>query len=279
MSGHAAWFVACLVACAAPRQEAPVTAPAAAGTAKVEGDRPAPHASADALLEALEGATRNLRDFRAAVVYDRLDAITEDRERRLGRIVLEQDGSDPARRRFAIAFDQFIDSAGHASPQVQRFAFADGWLVEFDDARRQSIERQLSEPGARSDPLKLGEGPMPLPVGQRAEEVRRRYAVSLAPAPDAALLRRLEGVQGLVLVPKPGTGQDEDFEEVRIWYDLRTLAPVGVVARLKGGDVKTVLLRDVVVNGGLDESARAALSIMVPADWRRDVRPLRTVAP
>jgi hypothetical protein len=279
MSGHAAWCLACLMACAVPRQEAPVAAPAAAEVATAADGPPKPYASAEALLEALEGSTRNLRDFQATVVYDRLDAITEDRERRIGRIVLEQDSSDPPRRRFAIAFEQFIDAAGHASPQPQRFAFADGWLVEFDDARKQSIERQLSEPGARSDPLRLGEGPMPLPVGQRAEEVRRRYTVSPAPAPDAALLKRLEGVQGLVLVPKPGTGQDEDFEEVRIWYDLRTLAPVGVVARLKGGDVKTVLLREVVVNGGLDESARASLSISVPADWRRDVRPLRVTVP
>ena len=269
-----------LLGCAAAQQDA-VAKPAqgASPSAAEASEARKPFDSADELLDALERATDGLRDFRATVIYDRTDAITGDRERRTGRIALEQPTGDGTRRRFGIAFDQFIDAAGHASPQVQRFAFGDGWLVEFDDARRQCIERQLVPDGARLDPLRLGEGPMPLPVGQRSEDVRRRFTVSLAPAPDAPLLKRLEGVQGLVLVPKPGSGVDEDFKEVRVWYDLRTFAPVGVVATLKGGDVKTVLLREVRVNAGLDDAARAMLDRKAPESWQRDVRPYRKSAP
>ena len=269
-----------IAGCAAAQQseptgpEAPTTQPAQAAA---EGRKP--FETSDQLLDALERATDGLRDFRAAVIYDRTDAITGDRERRTGRIALEQPPGDGTRRRFGIAFDQFIDAAGHASPQVQRFAFGDGWLVEFDDARRQCIERQLVPEGARLDPLRLGEGPMPLPVGQRSEDVRRRFTVSLAAAPDAPLLKRLEGVQGLVLVPKPGSGVDEDFEQVRVWYDLRNFAPVGVVATMKGGDVKTVLLRDVRVNAGLDDASRAMLDRKAPEGWQRDVRSFRKSAP
>ena len=105
--------------------------------------------------------------------------------------------------------------------------------------------------------------------------MRRRFTVSLAPAPDAPLLKRLEGVQGLLLVPRKGSGVDEDVEEVRVWYDLRTFAPVGVVAKLKGGDTKTVLLRDVAVNAGLDEATTKLLQTKVPEGWQRDVRPWR----
>lgn len=258
-----------MVGCAVAQSPTPPPAAPAAATTTA----PRPFDTSDQLLDALQRATEGLRDFRAGVIYDRLDAISEDRERRTGRIVLQQD-ADGARR-FAIAFDQFIDAAGHASPQAQRFAFADGWLVEFDDARRQSIERQLVAEGSTLDPLRLGEGPLPLPVGQKADDVRRRFSVSLAPAPEAPLLKRLEGVQGLVLVPRKGSGVDEDFEEVRVWYDLRTFAPVGVVAKLKGGDTKTVLLREVVVNAGLDAAAAQLLQIRVPEGWKRDVRPWR----
>lgn len=252
---------------------------AAAQTAPAADPTPPVHATADALLDALETSTRGLRDFQAQVIYERLDAITEDRERRTGRIVLAQDDAEPPRRRFAIVFEQYIDAAGHASPQSQRYAFADGWLVEFDDDRRQAIERQLAQTGKSLDPLRLGEGPFPLPVGQRAEDVRKRFTVTLAPPPDAPLLKRLEGVQGLVLVPRPGGGADEEFEEVRIWYELRTFAPVGVQARMKGGDLKTVLLREVRVNSGLDEAATATLRTTVPEGWTRDRRPLRSAEP
>jgi hypothetical protein len=262
--------IACMAVGCASAQVTPVapTQPAAQSV-----DAPKPFDTSDQLLDALQRATDGLHDFRANVIYDRLDAITEDRERRIGRIVLQQD--DKGARRFAITFDQFIDAAGHASPQPQRFTFADGWLVEFDDARKQSIERQLVPEGTKLDPLRLGEGPLPLPVGQKADDVRRRFTVSLAPAPDAPLLKRLEGVQGLVLVPRKGSGVDEDFEEVRVWYDLRTFAPVGVVAKLKGGDTKTVLLRDVAVNAGLDEATTKLLQTKVPEGWQRDVRPWR----
>lgn len=267
-------WVAAALACMAVGCASAQVAPAEPATSTVaSADAPKPFDTSDQLLDALQRATDGLRDFRANVIYDRLDAITEDRERRIGRIVLQQ--SDTGTRRFAIAFDQFIDAAGHASPQPQRFAFADGWLVEFDDARRQSIERQLVPEGTRLDPLRLGEGPLPLPVGQKADDVRRRFTVSLAPAPDSPLLKRLEGVQGLVLVPRKGSGVDEDFEEVRVWYDLRTFAPVGVVAKLKGGDTKTVLLRDVSVNAGLDEATIKLLQTTVPEGWQRDVRPWR----
>jgi hypothetical protein len=273
MNRTSALALACMLAgCAAAQQ--PVAAPASA-TAASEST-PA-FASADALLEALERSTDDLRDVRADVVYDRLDAVTEDRERRMGRLVLAQ--SPDGTRRFGIIFDRCIDSAGHASPQVQRFAFGDGWLVEFDDARKQCIARQLAPEGSRLDPLKLGEGPLPLPVGQRAEEVRRRFTVALAPAPDAPLLKSLAGVQGVVLVPRKGSGVDEDFEEVRVWYDTRTFVPVGVVARLKGGDVKTVLLRNVARNGGLDAASSAMLERGVPEGWQQDRRPWRKAQP
>jgi hypothetical protein len=275
MTLQALWCAGLLAGCAAA-QAPQETSTAPAVTAQ---DGPAPYATAEALLDALETSTKGLRDFQARVIYDRLDAITEDRERRTGRLVLEQAGGEPPRRRFAIAFEQHIDAAGHASPQRQRYAFADGWLVEFDDERRQAIERQLVPEGKSLDPLRLGEGPLPLPVGQRAEEVRRRFTVTLSKDPDAALLRRLTGVQGLVLVPRPGTGADEDFQEVRIWYDLRTFAPMGVQARMKGGDLKTVLLQEVRVNAGLDEKARAALGTTVPEGWVRDRRPWRSTQP
>ena len=265
--------LACMLAgCAAAQQ--PAAAPASATTA---GEGAPTFTTADALLEALERSTDDLRDVRADVIYDRLDAVTEDRERRTGRLVLAQ--SPDGARRFGILFDRFIDSAGHASPQVQRFAFGDGWLVEFDDVRKQCIARQLAPEGSRLDPLKLGEGPLPLPVGQRAEEVRRRFTVTLAPAPDAPLLKGLTGVQGVVLVPRKGSGVDEDFEEVRVWYDTRTFVPAGVVARLKGGDVKTVLLRNVIRNGGLDAAAGAMLERGVPEGWQQDRRPWRKAQP
>jgi hypothetical protein len=48
---------------------------------------------------------------------------------------------------------------------------------------------------------------------------------------------------------------------------------------MKGGDLKTVLLRNVQVNEGLDPSALEALRVEVPEGWVRDRRPWRPAQP
>ena len=231
------------------------------------------------MLSALEKAGDNIRSLRANVIYDRVDAVSENRERRTGQIVLTQDSQQLKSRTLAIMFDQFIDASGHASPQVQRFVFQGGWLYEFDDARHQLIARELVAPGEQLDPLRIGEGPVPIPIGQKKDEVLSRFEVQLAPLPEQPLLKRLVNIQGLVMRPKLNAGVDPDFAEIYVWYDLGTLMPVAVAATTKGGDQKILLLAKIELNKELDAAAKALLATQPPtADgvaWRRDVRPYK----
>ncbi|GDY04665.1 hypothetical protein LBMAG50_08060 [Phycisphaerae bacterium] len=233
------------------------------------------------MLSALEKAGDNIRTLRANVIYDRVDAVSENRERRTGQIVLTQDSQQLKSRTLAIMFDQFIDASGHASPQTQRFVFHGGWLFEFDDARHQLIARELVPPGEQLDPLRIGEGPVPIPIGQKKEEVLSRFEVQLAPLPEQPLLKRLVNIQGLVMRPKLNAGVDPDLAEIYVWYDLATLMPVAVAATTKGGDQKILLLAKQELNKELDAAAKALLATQPPtatADgvaWRRDVRPYK----
>ncbi len=233
------------------------------------------------MLAALETAGDSIRTFRANVIYDRVDAISENRERRTGRIALAQPAGDARARTLALQFDQLIDASGHASPETQRYVFTGGWLLEFDDARRQLIARELVPPGERLDPLRIGEGPVPIPIGQKKDEVLRRFAVSFAPPPTEPLLKRLENIQGLALHPKPNAGVDAELGDIRVWYDTTTLMPVAVAATTKGGDRKILLLSKIELNQDLDAAALALLATEPPAappgspPWRRDVRPYK----
>ena len=244
-------------------------------------DATAQFKSTDAMLSALEKAGDNIRTLRANVIYDRVDAVSENRERRTGQIVLTQDSQQLKSRTLAIMFDQFIDASGHASPQTQRFVFHGGWLFEFDDARHQLIARELVAPGEQLDPLRIGEGPVPIPIGQKKDEVLRRFEVQLAPLPEQPLLKRLVNIQGLVMRPKLNAGVDPDLAEIYVWYDLDTLMPVAVAATTKGGDQKILLLTKLELNKELDVSAKALLATDPPMTtdngtaWRRDVRPYK----
>jgi hypothetical protein len=257
-------------ACASPASDvtrAPGAAPATA---------PAPRfADAAALLDAVESVAAGMRDFRASVTLETTDDVTGDTERRMGSVVLVQQEGKPATRRFAVVFDRFVDGGGRMDERPVRYLYADGWLTEADFVQRTLVRRQLARPGEPYDPLKPGEGPVPLPVGQRRADVLARFDASLADAPRAPALARLgRPLAGLALRPKPGAA-DRDLRDAVVWYDAETLVPVGVEASRANGRT-TVVLRSATVNGGLDDAQRALLTLAAGATegWRVEERPL-----
>lgn len=249
---------------AAPPGAAP---PAAAPAARF--------ADAEALLAAVERVSETLRDFRASVTLETTDDVTGDTERRLGRLVFVQEEGKPGTRRFAVVFDRFIDGSGRMDERPVRFLYADGWLTEADFTQRTLVRRQLARAGESYDPLKPGEGPVPLPIGQRRADVLARFEVTLAAAPSSDLIRKLaKPIVGVALKPRPGMA-DRDLKDAVVWYDADTLAPVGVEANRANGRT-VVLLRGAKVNAGLDDEQRGLLSLAAGATegWRVDERPL-----
>lgn len=232
-------------------------------------------ADVDALLTAVERTSDSLRDFRANITLETTDDVTGDTERRLGQVVFVQDEGKPSTRRFAVVFEKFIDGSGRMDERPVRYIYADGWLTEADFKQRTLVRRQLARAGEQYDPLKPGEGPVPLPIGQRRADVLARFDASLATAPNSALLlKSARPIVGVRLKPKPGMA-DRDLMEASVWYDAESLVPVGVEAQRKSG--KTVVsLRGATMNGGIDDAQRALLSLgsEVTNGWRVDERPL-----
>ena len=282
-------FAAACVACscsampqapAAGPQDAPVapSAPAASAPDATPAP-PAPrYADADALLSAVERTAETLRDFRANVTLETTDDVTGDTERRLGQLVFVQTEGQPSTRRFAVVFDKFIDGSGRMDERAMRYIYANGWLTEADFTQRTLVRRQLARPGEQYDPLKPGEGPVPLPIGQRKADVLARFEATLAYEPQSALLLKSERpVIGVRLKPKAGAAE-RDLTEAFIWYDLQTLAPVGVEAMRKTGRT-VVALRGATLNGGIDDTQGALLKLAkgTTDGWRLDERPLPPV--
>ena len=297
--------VACLAvcvtcsACVADAQSVPATpvtpvtpsAPAAPGApntpptttptpALAPAPAPVPHCvDADALLTAVERTADSLRDFRANITLETTDDVTGDTERRLGQLVFVQEEGKPATRRFAVVFEKFIDGSGRMDERPVRYIYADGWLTEADLKQRTLVRRQLARAGEQYDPLKPGEGPVPLPIGQRRADVLARFDASLATAPNSTiLLKSARPMIGVRLKPKPGMA-DRDLVEASVWYDAQSLVPIGVEAQRKSGRT-VVSLRDATMNGGIDDAQQALLSLAekVTTGWRVDERPL-AVAP
>ncbi|MHC4429735.1 MAG: hypothetical protein ACYS0D_14205 [Planctomycetota bacterium] len=253
--------------CSATPAAPPATAPDVEIVAPVVADNPVLD-----LLTRLEGAQAGIRDFQARIDYRIRDEAFGRTEQRLGQLVYDAGGEC---RRLGVLLKHFI-IRNRMQQQRKDFIFDCDWLIEVDHEAKLFQKRQIVPPGEEFDPLKLGEGPFPLPIGQRADEVLARFDVELLESPSdewvAAQLLRRPATEGMLLVPKPGTELAKEFTRLEIFYDAATLIPIVIDAREPNGRRKIVILSNLELNKGIDPSL-----LMVedpdPKEWETDIRP------
>lgn len=229
---------------------------------------------ADALLTSLEKADEGLVTLTAKVVYDKTFEIQGDQQSRKGKLYFvnrdEAVKADAGRgdagtqgRKFAIVFDElWIGDVVRKDQEV--YVFDGQWLVEKNFKEKMFIKRQVVPPGERFDPLRIGEGPFPIPLGQRKADIQKRYATTLLPAGDGLkaaddaseddrkdIEKRRAHTAGswqVKLEPKPEFARDDEFKEIRLWYKRGAdgnLMPVMSRTVDKEGNVSVVALTDV----------------------------------
>ncbi len=241
------------------------------------------------LLETLERSAESLSAFTASVHYEVEDALLGDKVIRKGELIYRvvpdanpgaaDPGAGAGEKSFAILFNSRIENRRKRDQRVH-YIFSGRWLIEIDNDEKLFIKREIVRPGEEFDPFKLGQGPLPLPIGQSKDEVLARFDASLCKLPDDGPLKKLKGavdVDGLLLVPKPGSTAAEDFEQIEVFYDRKTHLPVGIkLIEAGSGNRKTARLDDAKRNPELTEAELAKLSIEEPdaTQWRIDVRPL-----
>ncbi len=214
-------------------------------------------ASADDLLRELETADADLRALAADLRYDRTFELAGDRQVRVGRLFFESPpGGAGAGRRFAIRFDR-LELGDRLEEETKFYVFDGEWLVEKLPAEKLFFKRQVAPPGSSFDPLRIGQGPLPIPIGQKREDILSRYTADLLPSDDGldsdALRAFALGAYQLRLVPRAETAADEEFTEVRLWYRRGADAKGPLLPRMArtinhAGDVSVVQLINVKLN-------------------------------
>lgn len=240
--------------------------------------------TADDLLRALETAGRDIRRMTADLRYVKTFEIQGDTQRRDGRLVFlsepREDGETPDRR-FAITFGR-LEVGGRIqdidTDYLERYVFDGEWLAEVRPLEKQFVRRQVVAPGDDWDPLRLGEGPFPIPIQQKREDILERFDAELLPGDEGVMDRGLQGVASksyqLRLTPKVIFG-DEDLRELRVWYERDTLLPRMARTITKADDEAYVLLKDIRLNE--DAAIEAGeVSTEPPSDrsgWNISVEP------
>lgn len=247
---------------------APATGAAAttvAAPAASAGVLPA-DASVDQTLDALDAIGRDLKSFTAIVKLAEEDVIAQDTVVRTGTFVYQALGAGDSRLR--VTFDTRIQD-GASQPQKIEYLLDKGWLIDRNYARKIEVNRQMLRPGEKVNLLKLGEGPFPLPIGQKKEDVHKQFEV-----------KRIELAQGelkdtihLQLTPLPGTRFERDFATIEVWVDQNSHMPVRIETEDKNvTTVRTTDLSDVKVGVQLGDGDFKLPEI--PAnEWQRRDEP------
>ncbi len=149
-------------------------------------------------------------------------------------------------RRIRIVFtEKQVDNK--KKPVDHEYTLDKGLLVERDYDSKHETRQQILKPGQKLDLFKLGEGPFPLPLGQKKEDVLQLFQVQkIDPAKDDP-----PGTVHLQLTPKPGTQFAKQFKTIDIWVDIASNMPRRIqTIDLNEVTTKTTDLTDVKINSG-----------------------------
>jgi outer membrane lipoprotein-sorting protein len=156
--------------------------------------------------------------------------------------------SVPAKFRFH--FDTLTQGGSPAKKEPLDYAFDGLFLTVRKEKLKEMTRYQVAAEGQKIEPLRLGQGPFPLPFWQKAEDVKKYFTVATRPAAagepkDTVYLR---------LSTRDEYKKEMNFDRLEMWLDAKTLLPAKfITVELRGSkNVTTVTLTNATTNKEVD---------------------------
>ena len=229
-------------------------------------------------LGRLEQRGKMLKSYEARIRYTRTQSLLDDSVARLGR--LRYVAGPPSR--FRVDFKRLIEG-GVRRTRNEGYIFDGSWIVHIKPDDKIFLKRQVVAPDQEFDPMKIGQGPFVVPLGQKRNDVIRDFHVTLVEppvqAPQAETQPAPPADVQLHLVPKRQgrrAGQSIDFVEADLWFDRTTLLPVKLQTVDNGGNETIVEMHDAVVDSIETDDSDDPFDTTVPPEgtgWRIEITP------
>ncbi|HUS48026.1 MAG TPA: outer membrane lipoprotein carrier protein LolA [Phycisphaerae bacterium] len=255
--------LSCVVAGdAGPASQPPA---ATAGQGDARGDtRPtsAPAAQVEDVLKALEQAGEKYDTIKADVHYQVVNTAMDDKEVRTGWVAYQKAAAGgPAK--FRVSFATLALDKGQQFEEKIDYAF-DGRLLSIARHRIKQINRYRIADDQQRQPMKLGQGPFPLPFGQKAQDMLERFDITTRPVRDD----EPKNSDYLRLVPKGEGDEQANLTQIEMWVDRGTHLPVRIVSAGKDKNVTTVVLSETKTDVKLDGDV---FTLSKPRGWRETI--------
>ncbi len=213
--------------------------PPATGVARRPARTAATSARVMRILRLLQKRAQTLHNFTADVRVKTHHLRTGETDIDIGRIWYQRRGS---RTRFDIRLDTLVVDGAIAKRHADHdFIFAGRWLIDRNGAAKIFRKTPVAPPGRRVNPLELGEGPIPIPIGRNPAAVLREFTVRLVKN-----RRRAPGLIHLRLTPRHKNMFT--FKRLDFQIDRRIRLPVKIVRINSDGSPTTATLRHVRIN-------------------------------
>ena len=250
----AAVFVvlATMAAAAAPTTKtATSTTPPKPGKTKTPTTTSAPARSKEVqIVHDLEAAGKKHATLKADIVYTLENSTLGDVEIRRGWIAFQQETKkDPSRIR--IHFKTLKQNEGREIRNLVDYAFDGEFAFIAEHAIKKLTKYELAPPGKKVRAMTLGKGPLPpLPFGQKAVEVLKRFKPSTRPTkpsePKNTVYLRLD--------TRRKFRKTFDYVWMELWIDRKTYLPVKIIGKDKYENLQTVELSKLRTNVPLDKT-------------------------
>lgn len=195
----------------------PAATPAPATSVPTSSGDPA----VDALLDRLEARGAAIRGLSTTVEYNdiRFNPV-EDKITKRGELFFLR--GEP-NSKFLILFHETV--AGGVTIKGDEYYLFDGaWFIERKDKGNSIVRRQIVRPNQRIDPFKVGQGPFPLPFGQRRGDMIANFTITkLPPRRDDPA-----NTDCLHCVPRANTELARRYLRVDMWIDRSLELPVRI---------------------------------------------------
>jgi outer membrane lipoprotein-sorting protein len=203
----------------------------------------------DDILQALYARGQNLQDFTADVNKSDVDTVRDKEIGNIGKVYYRRQPDGKVQIRVTFEHKKYGDSK--PIPFHQDMLLAGNILIiqKYDQNLEQHL--QIAQPGQQVNPIKLGEGTFPLPIGQDPTEVKKQFDVKLVPHDKDDPPHTIHAE----LTPKPGTHLAKRFMKIGVWVDMET----NFTPRIEGVDtngvqVETTDLTNLKINSGLKDA-------------------------
>ena len=214
-----------------------------ATTTSQPASRPSVDPVAMRILAQQEEAGKKYVTIRAAMAY-RIDRrMTGEREVRTGWVAYRRKAPKvPAKIR--VHFSTFQQNRRRAIRAKVDYLFDGRKLIEAKHSVKQ-WQVYLAGPGEQVDALRLGKGPIPIPFGQKADDVLEHFIPQTRPPG----VKDPKNTDYLKLITRSKHRKRMGLDYLEIWIDRKTHLPVKVVSNNKKDKIiKTVLFKNMVTD-------------------------------